>query len=72
MLVKLHHLGQSAVYNTMFTTPNHGPDGKVEGAFKPTAHIFYSSGVRATRVFAICTQPRSGFVISARRAARLS
>ena len=42
----LHHLKQRAIYNTMFTTPNHGPGGAITGAaFKPTAHIFYNSGI---------------------------
>lgn len=31
----------------MFTTPNHGPDGKVsDPKFAPTAHIFYTSGIK--------------------------
>ena len=42
---ELKHLKQSAVYNTMFTTPNHGPDGRVSKAWAPTAHIFYTSGI---------------------------
>ena len=45
----LHHLKARAIYNTAFTTPNHGPDGAITlDAFKPSMHIFYSSGI--TRV----------------------
>eukprot|EP00299_Pterocystis_sp_00344_P014067 c695_g1_i1.p1 GENE.c695_g1_i1~~c695_g1_i1.p1 ORF type:complete len:159 (+),score=22.48 c695_g1_i1:24-500(+) len=44
VFARLHHLNHSAVYQEMFTNPNHGPDGKIGEAFKPTAHIFYTSG----------------------------
>jgi len=40
----LHHLKQRAIYVTNFTNPNHGPDGKIHDRFKPTIHIFYTSG----------------------------
>jgi hypothetical protein len=40
----LHHLNHKAIYNDMFTTPNHGPDGKIGAEFKPGMHIFYTSG----------------------------
>jgi len=40
----LHHLNHKAIYNDMFTTPNHGPDGKIGKEFAPTMHIFYTSG----------------------------
>lgn len=46
MYADLHHLKQRAIYNSMFTTPNHGPDGKIaDGPFKPALHIFYTSGI---------------------------
>jgi len=41
----LHHLKQWGVYLNMFTSPNHGPDGKLDPRFKPTGHIFYTSGL---------------------------
>jgi len=40
----LHHLNHKAIYNDMFTSPNHGPDGKIGDGFKPGIHIFYTSG----------------------------
>jgi hypothetical protein len=40
----LHHLSHKAIYNDMFTTPNHGPGGKIAKGFEPTMHIFYTSG----------------------------
>jgi len=40
----LHHLNSQAIYLDMFTSPNHGPDGKIEASMKPTCHIFYTSG----------------------------
>jgi len=40
----LHHLNHKAIYNDMFVSPNHGPDGKISKEFQPTAHIFYTSG----------------------------
>jgi len=41
----LHHLNQRAIYLDNFTNPNHGPDGKMHPKFKPTIHIFYTSGL---------------------------
>jgi hypothetical protein len=40
----LHHLNHKAIYADMFTTPNHGPDGKIAAGFAPTMHIMYTSG----------------------------
>jgi len=40
----LHHLSHKAIYNDMFTAPNHGPDGKIATGFAPSMHIFYTSG----------------------------
>ena len=40
----MHHLNHKAIYNDMFTTPNHGPDGKIGKEFAPAMHIFYTSG----------------------------
>jgi len=45
VFVDLHHLKQRAIYLDNFTKPNHGPDGKLHHAFKPTIHIFYTSGI---------------------------
>jgi hypothetical protein len=43
----LAHLNQRAIYLTMFTDPNHGPDGVISDKYKPTAHIFYTSGIKS-------------------------
>lgn len=40
----LNHLGAKAVFLQNFTTPNHGPDGKIDAKLAPTCHIFYGSG----------------------------
>ena len=40
----LQYVGQKAIYNNMFTAPNHGPGGKIGRAFTPTMHFFYTSG----------------------------
>jgi len=40
----LNHLGCKAVFLQNFTNPNHGPDGIIHPAFKPSCHIFYGSG----------------------------
>lgn len=40
----LHHLNHKAIYNDMFISPNHGPDGKIGNEFAPAMHIFYTSG----------------------------
>jgi len=41
----LHHLKQRAIYVDNFTKPNHGSAGKLHPSFKPTIHIFYTSGI---------------------------
>lgn len=40
----LHHLNHKAIYNDNFTTPNHGPNGKIGPVFTPGLHIYYTSG----------------------------
>lgn len=40
----LHHLNHKAIYNDNFTSPNHGPDGKIGSVFAPMLHIYYTSG----------------------------
>eukprot|EP01137_Pigoraptor_chileana_P012685 Opistho-2@4423 len=45
VFARLNHLNQWAVYLDTFLNPNHGPDGKLDPRFKPTAHIFYTSGI---------------------------
>eukprot|EP00301_Raphidiophrys_heterophryoidea_P022267 c6468_g1_i1.p1 GENE.c6468_g1_i1~~c6468_g1_i1.p1 ORF type:complete len:171 (-),score=40.29 c6468_g1_i1:448-927(-) len=42
--VNLHHLNLVAVYQEMFTNPNHGVDGKIDPKFKPSFHVFYPNG----------------------------
>jgi hypothetical protein len=44
LFAHLHHLDHKAVYNDAFTTPNHGPDGAIHPDYKPSIHIFYTSG----------------------------
>ena len=34
----------NSIFNNMFTTPQHGPDGKIGKEYAPTFHIFYTSG----------------------------
>jgi len=43
----LHHLKHRCIMSQAFTTPNHGPDGIVDERFKPSMHIFYTSGLRS-------------------------
>lgn len=43
----LSHLKQKAVYLTMLTSPNHGPNGVLHASYKPASHIFYTSGLRS-------------------------
>ena len=58
---------QTAVYLTMFTTPNHGPDGHVSKEWSPTAHIFYSSGEAAAEVYWVAWRIRANAVAARAR-----
>eukprot|EP00756_Hemistasia_phaeocysticola_P029583 Hpha_TRINITY_DN16239_c0_g6::TRINITY_DN16239_c0_g6_i1::g.14581::m.14581 len=44
VLSVLNHLGCKAVFLQNLVSPNHGPDGKIDGRFAPGCHIFYGSG----------------------------
>jgi len=37
--------GQMAIFTNMFTTPNHGLNGKISERFRPCTHSYYASGV---------------------------